>query len=364
MEATAAPGHLARTLIPIQNVYYLFCYAWNRFREGQAIDVSRVESPELSDLFATVLISGTKRLLRRGFDRGYVTHREDTGRLRGKIDISETVKRFLTLSARAHCVFDELDYDVLHNRILRTTIERLARVENIDVENRRELLTLSKHLEPVEIIRVTRQDFRRVQLHSNNASYGLLMKICELVHEAVLPEGTGGLSRFADILKDEVIMSAVFQDFVRNFYRLEQTGFSVSGEERLHWDAIAGSDEAGALLPVMRPDIWLRSSDRRILLDTKYYRETLQESEYRQTLHSGHLYQLFAYMKNAQTQEPGGPAFEGVLLYPKTRRAVDVRYQVQGHKVRIYTLDLAQDWRDIRRNLIDLVVESPLVATS
>ena len=52
--------------IPIENLDYLFCYAWNRLDEGRVVDVGRVESPELVDLFAKVLLGGVEHVLRRG----------------------------------------------------------------------------------------------------------------------------------------------------------------------------------------------------------------------------------------------------------------------------------------------------------
>src|SRR5689334_4123821 len=58
--------------IPIQNIYYLLCYAWNRLDEKDIVDVSSLMSTQLVDLFAKVLISGTHHLVRRGFDRGYL----------------------------------------------------------------------------------------------------------------------------------------------------------------------------------------------------------------------------------------------------------------------------------------------------
>ena len=64
--------------IPIQNIYYLFCYAWDRFEESKVVDVGGVDSPELVDLLAKVLSSGLKRLIRMGIDRGYVVVKEDS----------------------------------------------------------------------------------------------------------------------------------------------------------------------------------------------------------------------------------------------------------------------------------------------
>ena len=56
--------------IPIRNIYYLLCYAWNRLDEGAIVDVSGVDTTELADLFATVLIGGVHHLTRRGLDQG------------------------------------------------------------------------------------------------------------------------------------------------------------------------------------------------------------------------------------------------------------------------------------------------------
>ena len=56
--------------IPIQNLYYLLCYAWNHLKQGEMVDVSNVPSTELVDLFAVVLCQGVEHLARRGLEQG------------------------------------------------------------------------------------------------------------------------------------------------------------------------------------------------------------------------------------------------------------------------------------------------------
>jgi 5-methylcytosine-specific restriction enzyme subunit McrC len=172
------------SVIPIRNLYYLFCYAWNRFEEGRSVDVGATESPDLLSLFAKVIINGTRRLLRRGLDRGYVPVSEDTTCLRGRVLFGETLRQTLFEQAKAHCAFDELQHDVLHNQILRATIDRLRRVEGLDRDLNHQLGQLLKAFEHVCAITVTKSLFRRVQLHWNNGYYNLLMRVAELVHDA------------------------------------------------------------------------------------------------------------------------------------------------------------------------------------
>jgi 5-methylcytosine-specific restriction enzyme subunit McrC len=57
--------------IPIENIYYLLCYAWNKLDEKERVNVSIDDKTELLDLFAKILINATKMLLKRGIDKNY-----------------------------------------------------------------------------------------------------------------------------------------------------------------------------------------------------------------------------------------------------------------------------------------------------
>ena len=58
--------------IPIENIYFLLCYAWNKLDEKERVDVSIDDKTELLDLFAKVLITSSKLLLKRGIDKSYI----------------------------------------------------------------------------------------------------------------------------------------------------------------------------------------------------------------------------------------------------------------------------------------------------
>ena len=51
--------------IPIQNIYYLLCYAWDKLAEKDVVAVEAIDTTTLADLFARVLINGTNHLLKR-----------------------------------------------------------------------------------------------------------------------------------------------------------------------------------------------------------------------------------------------------------------------------------------------------------
>ena len=339
--------------IPIKNIYYLLCYAWNRYEAGQAIDISDVKSPDVVDLLASILINGTNHILRRGLDKGYVSVAEDTSCLRGRISISETIKRRLSMQAKAHCNYDELTFDILHNQILRSTIHRLSAIDKLDKALKKKLRILDKKLEGITLIRITKQSFRQLQFHRNNAFYDLLMKVCELLHESLLPEQGKGSSRFLNFLEDEGKMNRIFEEFVRNFYRLEQKNYSVASEY-IQWEAVPETEEAKNVLPSMLTDVLLRSKERTIILDTKYYKDPIK-SRFGKKIQAGNLYQIFSYLKNFKEETKGEKETEGVLLYPTVSEDFDYRYDIQGHSVRVCTINLQQDWQGIHNDLLNLV---------
>ena len=45
-------------MIPVENIYYLLSYAWNKLDAGNKIDVSKDDYDSLINLFAKFLISG------------------------------------------------------------------------------------------------------------------------------------------------------------------------------------------------------------------------------------------------------------------------------------------------------------------
>ena len=339
--------------IPIQNLYYLFLYAWNRLEEGQAVDVGGVESPELVDLFGKVLAGGLRHLIRRGVSRGYVLVHEDLSRLRGRVNFGDSMGHIMRRASRLSCEFDEFKRDIPENQLLKATASRLTQVASIDKDIAHELRLRLKSFNDVSDVRLSRQLFRQVQIHRNNAFYDFLIKVCELIFEATLPEGSGGRYRFSDILNDERKMALVFEAFVRNFLRLEQSKLRVTPLQ-MEWDA-ARPNEQLHMLPTMRTDIHLESADRRVIIDTKYYSETLQTRYEKRSVRSEHLYQLFAYLKNSERVGPEYEDAEGILLYPAVGEKVDFRAVIQGHPVRVCTVNLDQDWRGVRGDLLGVV---------
>lgn len=343
--------------IPIQNVFYLFCYAWDQFREGLKTDVGGVDSPRLQDLIAKVLIVSINRLLRRGLDRGYIERGEDTVRLRGRFDFGETIKRNLMHRRLIHCRVDELKPDVLINQILKATARRLAIVDELDQSFAHTLRLQCKELREVSDIELTRASFAKLQIHGLNAEYRFLMRVCELAYHELLPNENDQGYRFADILEDDVRMNDVFENFVRNFYKRECKTYRL-GSRNIEWATDTLTESARAVLPAMVNDIRLDGQDRTIVIDAKYYKDMFQRYFDTRKLISGNLYQIFTYVSNLSAQLEKPRKLQGILLYPTVDDDFDESFNVVGHSLKVSTINLNQPWQSIHRSLLALVEEN------
>ena len=339
--------------IPIRNLYYIFCYAWSRFPDGEAADVGEENCPDLQNLFAKLLIEGMHGLIRRGMDRGYVEVTEDTRSPRGRLLLDEMIKRQTMLRGEAACRYDELQIDILHNQILKATARLLAKSKGLLPVYRHELGILARRLEAVSDIRLTSSTFRRVQLSRNSRQYRLLMRLCEFVFHSSLPEENGSGSRFADILDDEVRMSSVFEDFLRNFYAHEQSAFTVK-RDIMAWDAVPLTDGAAVLLPTLETDVTLHSRDRVIIFEAKYYKDPLEgRPGFPRKLRSNHLRQLFTYMHHMALRYTTKQV-DGILIYPTVGTELSADYLISGRNVRAITIDLNRQWPEIHNELLSI----------
>lgn len=340
--------------IPIANLYYLYCYAWERFPEGKALAVNAENSPDLPNLLTRVLINGMRTLFRRGLDRAYLPREEELTTLRGHIEIGLSLRLQARKVKRLHCSYDELRRDVLHNQILKATLRRLAIAPSLASVLKSDAQSLIRRMHDVSDIRLTHSCFARVQLSRNSAYYDFLLKVARLAFDVLLPSSEPGAFKFQDITRNEREMARVFEAFVRNFCKLEQSEYTVE-PLTITWDAIPVNASKGDRLPSMRVDVFLRSPRRQIIIDTKYYVNALQTYQGVSSFRSENLYQLFSYIKNHSVRVLPGTQLDGMLLYPQVGSQFDAQFSIQGNDVRLATIDLGQPWQDISERILGLI---------
>ena len=94
--------------------------------------------------------------------------------------------------------------------------------------------------------------------------------------------------------------------------------------------------------PINPPD--QRWKEKILIIDAKYYGQTMQKQFDKYSLHSGNVYQIFTYVKNQDKDNTGNVA--GILLYAKTDEDItpDCMFNMGGNQIGVKTLDLNKDF--------------------
>jgi 5-methylcytosine-specific restriction enzyme subunit McrC len=343
--------------IPIENLFYLLCYAWDVLEPDDVAEVGTTNAPDLENLIASVLIHRLERLSKRGLERDYEEFHEDSGCIRGRIYFQDTVKRALHRRGMAHIVFDELSPDTLANRILKGTIGTLLQFATLSASNRDELAGMYRGMRDISDVQVTPSGFYRVRLHRNNNDYRVLLSLCEMVQQYVLPTENGHGMRFVRFNKNQ--MWKLFQLFVANFYRKKQNKYDVLSV-KLSWYISQSPACETLFLPGLETDIVLSDQTSRIVIDTKFYSIPFDKRYDKLTVKPGDINQLFAYMQNLAVIEKQRRRIDGILLYATTTIPTAHDWTIFGHNLRVAGINLAQDWGRIQSGLLSLIgVEDP-----
>ena len=359
--------------IPILNVYYLLSYAWNKLDEAEPRSVGQIDNKNIINLFSKILANRTSYLLSRGLDRGYIEFNDIGSVVRGKINISDTYLNNLLSVGKVDCTYDELSHNVVHNQILKSTLRTLLNSDELD-KDIREQLRLSFLKLPAEIdnIDVRKDHFRSLKFHRNNYFYDFLMRICELLTENLLVDETNGNKVFQDFTRDEIKMRYLFESFVENFYKKNKSdhGYNVRGQSQSAWVAEPLNENSMKYLPIMKPDIVMinKSTNKKIILDTKYYKKAFKSNQYGQEKVSRNdIFQMFSYMKNLELRDDleskniGYEKYEGILLYPTVFPNPDKpAWDLHGHKLSIKFINMNREWDLIHEDLINIIVNNKI----
>lgn len=338
-------------MIPIQNIYYMLSYSFSVLNEQGYKSITTEKFDNIAELMAAILVKGIATQLKRGLQKEYIGRTEELSLLRGKIDVSESVKTQTMLKSQMVCSYDEFSVNGLMNRILKSTVYLLLK-SDISAKRKKELKKLMVFFADVELIDLNIVNWN-IQYNRTNQTYQMMISICYLVVKGLLQTNSYGNTKLMDFI-DEQRMCYLYEKFILQYYKKEFPQLSVNAS-RISWQLDNGED---TLLPIMQSDISLQKDNTVLIIDAKYYSHTTQVKYDKHSLHSNNLYQIFTYVKNKDYElRQQKHEVSGMLLYAKTDEDIQPNnvYQMSGNQISVKTLDLNLPFSDISRQLNNIV---------
>ena len=333
----------------------MLSYAFTTLNQGGYEDVATEEFENMHNLFAAILAKGISRQLKQGLYREYLNRKEDVAIVRGKIDMPGTIQNRLARKRVLTCEYDELSENNLLNQILKTTAILLLRHGRVEQEYKNDLKKETLFFSNVNTIDPGSIRWASIRFQRNNNTYRMLISLCQLILEGMLLTTDAGEYKLASFI-DQQRMNRLYEKFILEYYAKECPQVKATASQ-IPW---ALDDGLGTMLPVMQSDIMLTRGNKVLIIDAKYYTHTTQTQYDVHTIYSSHLYQIFTYVKNKDSEFGEKPHIvSGMLLYAATDEAIqpDNSYQMSGNNISVRTLDLNRDFAQIAAQLNEIVDE-------
>jgi 5-methylcytosine-specific restriction enzyme subunit McrC len=360
---TVAPeeiGHIGR--IPVRNLWLLMLYASDLFRHIASAKVSVEDNPDdIPDLVAEILSRQVERRLRRNLSFGYQSREAILGRVRGRINLLYTERHQLLDRGKVACRFDELTVDTARNRFVRAALEEIAEiVRRESLAHRCRSLAASLRRIGVTGERPTRTEMSIDRFGRHDAGDHQMVSAAHLAFNLALPTEVVGTKHLSLPNREITWIRKLYEKGVAGFYDvvLSGQGWRVNAGKTIGWLIDSKSPGIDKILPSMRTDIVLDhpGERRRIVIDTKFNSVVTRGWYREETLRSGYVYQIYAYLRS---QEGSGDSFaanaSGLLLHPSVGGMVNESVVIQGHEIRFATIDLGADAKEIRSQLLQVL---------
>lgn len=358
--APAAAGHIGR--IPVRNLWLLMLYASDLFRTGGSRAVALEDNPDdLPDLVAELLAHVVEERQRRHLSLGYRARNEVLDRVRGRIDMLHTERHQLLSRGLVACRFDELSIDTPRNRFVRAALESIARiVSRRDLAHRCRALANGMKAMGVSGQAPTRAQMSTDRFSRNDAEDRIMVAAARLAFDLALPTEASGANVLALPDREIAWVRRLFERAVGGFYAvtLSRLGWKVKCGGALGWQIEHRTTGIDRILPSMRTDIVLDhpATGRRIVIDTKFNAIVTSGWYREETLRSGYVYQIYAYLRSQVGQgDAMADRASGLLLHPAVGVTVDEAVMIQGQWIRFATVDLAAGAEEVRQQLLQMV---------
>lgn len=342
-----------------KNIFYMLCYAVDELAYFR-LDESRLDNIRgIDDLLATILVNALDIWSDDSILRDYKDINICTDRIAGRIDFVKSYQTGSIANGMLHCGLSRLNEDTEYNQIIKFAIQTiLYNGDDVKTETHVKLLNYFNNF-----LHVTNIDYSQYRLFDINTSelptsYRPVIAASRIVIDNMLisDEIINEPNERPEMLfqlDDSERYSRIFEKFVRNFYKKEYDATVSTPAYQME-----GIDDNGNICVSGwdKPDIVLTKGNRTLIVDTKWYLNSHNESANRHEIES-YIDSFYRFTPNSKEYN-----VSGIILYAnngstKSKDYIKPKTENISRKVIIYqrTIDMNCDFDNIKRQLIDLI---------
>ena len=215
-----------RPKIPIKNIYYMLCYAWNVLEQSERMEVGSERFENIYNLLARLYDNGLNILIKQGLNRYYKLQSKATSTLEGRSRFP--IKQHTLSNTQMVCEYENYTDDIIFNQIIKRTIEILVKSPNLDPSLKNKLFKKKLYFTNISDIELSKPLFKQIRYNRNNYQYRLLMNISEFIYLRLTTTEDQKNLTFLDFVRDQQLQK-LYEKFVLNFYRYSSRLENLSG---------------------------------------------------------------------------------------------------------------------------------------
>jgi 5-methylcytosine-specific restriction enzyme subunit McrC len=354
------PNYIGR--IPVQNIWLLMAYAaefshLNTRTKSLFID----NSDNLPDLVIDLLCKSVESRLKLGLTRGFISCQGNLRRVRGRINHLKTERRLLLHRGQVACEFTELSNDTPRNRYVSHVLSTMASrvTDNRLALRSKKIVRVLRELGVSDTL-PTPSELSKDRLGRHDVADKEMIELAKIAHTLAVPTEHDGVVQHFKPDKNERWVRKLFEKAIAGFYRkaLSDDNITVRTGTPLNWQYTEATRGLPKILPSMKADIIIDDLKnlRRIIIDTKFNSVIVPGYKREETLRSGYLYQIYAYLRTQESHlDAASLSASGVLLHPAVGESVYEAFTVQNHRILFATVDLGENNERIKSQLADIL---------
>ncbi|MGL5624848.1 McrC family protein [Cetobacterium sp.] len=240
----------------------------------------KVEKMTLYEIFIKMFLEELSLLLKKGIKSNYIKKEDNLKYLKGRLKISDQIKKNSIHKERFAVEYDEFSPDRIENQIIKTTLDFLYK-KCTTLTNKKRIREFKFVFEDIKPIYDHNSCFSKIKLGRDMKNYEQVLKWCKvfLLNNSFSPY-KGSEIAFA-LLFD---MNKLFESYIGDYLRKKDEIENLKLQDREHHLAYIDRSARFGL----RPDIVIEKENEIIVCDTKWKimsKEPSQED----------MYQLYAY---------------------------------------------------------------------
>lgn len=291
-------------------LFRMLAVAGDNYRAALPADLDPARMP----LFEVVLrysLEVLRAVIRRGVPHTYQEVREERAGLRGRLDMSRQLRQPPHRAHLLHVTYDEFLPDRPETRLVRLTVERIARM-TARSDTRRLARELLHALADVPASRDVRRDFTHWKLDRGYTHFLPAHDICRLILNELNPLTAGTASRVTAVLFD---MNRVYETYVAHLLKLKHPDWEVrtqvKGQHLGHF--LPRSSDSKRPVFALRPDLMLRPPGQPVIVADTKWKRLKTDRPFPHGLGNADAYQMLAYSEAFQRDSGARVLW---LIYP------------------------------------------------